>query len=101
MSTAIVLQQTFAAVAVLEKTVSIFLHELFQLFARYFDCHVAHPFRLCRCPWPELLTTSANLTVGGAEVDFGSGRQFDRLPGRDLAPGAVGNCFPRRTGKVG
>ena len=96
MSAAVVLQQTFAAITVLEKTLSIFLHQLFQLFARCFGCHVATPFQIVRVP-----LTSAHLTVGGAEVDFGAGSEFDRLPGRDLSPRAVGDRFPRRTGKVG
>jgi len=41
MAATIVLQQAFTSVTVLQQTVSVFFHQLFQLFARHFGCHVA------------------------------------------------------------
>ncbi len=84
MPPAIILQQPFATVAVLDKDCLRFFRSVLSASREALRLPFATP--LC-CPSME--TCSAHLAIGRAEVDFGAWGQLDRLPGLDLPPCAI------------
>src|SRR5580704_4827399 len=68
MPATIILQQALTAVTVLEKTVSIFFHQLFQLFARHFGCHVTYPQCCVRQPTSPSVEPKSILAPGASLI---------------------------------